>query len=216
MVRGRNIPKFFSLSNRPTDRLSPPCFPPHQLRLLDSVDESLRHPVEEVQAKAVAACRAFTKAYFGQGASRTFFYFFPCFVAVRDTSSSHHMHPPTYTTTTTTAPSERLQARVVDKYLGAVLADDNVAVTRGFTLALGALPARLLRPSVDPILAALDEMARPDRCVGLGIFCGVLYMDGPTDARAHCLLTPTPQPTLHKTTTAAWATSPTPRRGATP
>lgn len=54
---------------------------------------------------------------------------------------------------------------MVDKYLATVLADDNVAVTRGFTLALGALPARLLRPSVDAVLAVLDEMARPDRCV---------------------------------------------------
>lgn len=92
---------------------------------------------------------------------------------MRDTSSSHHIP---LKTNTTTAPSERLQARVVDKYLGAVLADDNVAVTRGFTLALGALPARLLRPSVDAILAALDEMARPDRCVGLGIVHG--WADG--------------------------------------
>ena len=56
---------------------------------------------------------------------------------------------------------------MVDKYLATVLSDDNVAVTRGFILALGALPPRLLRPSVDQILAAFDEMARPDRCVDL-------------------------------------------------
>jgi hypothetical protein len=67
--------------------------------------------------------------------------------------------------THTTAPSERLQARIVDKYLQLALTDDNVAVTRGFTLALGVLPPRILRPSVDPILAAFDELAMPERYV---------------------------------------------------
>jgi hypothetical protein len=35
-----------------------------QLRLLDSIDESLKHAMEPVQLQAVAALRAFTRAYF--------------------------------------------------------------------------------------------------------------------------------------------------------
>ena len=104
-----------------------------QLRLLDSIDENLRHPVEDVQSQAVAAMRAFALAYFGGGDA---------------------------------APSARLQARVVDKYRALIDTDDNVAVTRGFVRALGALPARLLRPSLDAILGSLDGLTQPLRLVG--------------------------------------------------
>lgn len=38
-----------------------------QLRLLDSVDDCLKHPIEETQTKAVAAVKAFTAVYFPVG-----------------------------------------------------------------------------------------------------------------------------------------------------
>ncbi|CAN0524216.1 unnamed protein product, partial [Laminaria digitata] len=39
----------------------------NQLRLLDSVDESLRHPVESVQISATAAVKAVLKNWFPVG-----------------------------------------------------------------------------------------------------------------------------------------------------
>jgi hypothetical protein len=37
------------------------------LRLLDSIEESLRHPIEETQLKAVSAIKALTHEYFPVG-----------------------------------------------------------------------------------------------------------------------------------------------------
>lgn len=104
-----------------------------QLRLLDSLDENLRHPADAVRAHAVAAIRAFTHAYFGRGMDE---------------------------------PSARLQARVVDKYRRLVETDENVAVTRGFLRALGALPARLLFPSFPALLDTIETQLAPNRRVG--------------------------------------------------
>ena len=123
-----------------------------QLRLLDSVDENLRHPVEEVQEGAVAAVRAFTRSYFGGGGGGE------RGRAGERGGGGEEGRPST--------PSARLQARVVDKYRGLVEKDENVAVTRGFVRALGALPARLLLPSLDLILGSLEELAREGRKVG--------------------------------------------------
>lgn len=66
-------------------------------------------------------------------------------------------------------PSERLQNRVVDKFIVQLRTSPNVAVTRGYALALGFLPAKLIAPSVgvlDNIFVALRETARPDSKVG--------------------------------------------------
>lgn len=43
------------------------CVCVSQLRLLDSIEESLRHPIEETQLKAVSAIKAFTHEYFPVG-----------------------------------------------------------------------------------------------------------------------------------------------------
>lgn len=56
------------------------------------------------------------------------------------------------------APSERLQKLTVLKYVEGVLHDGNASVTRGYALALGALPVRLLASPVgrvDEVLACL-------------------------------------------------------------
>lgn len=45
----------------------PPCAQTPQLRLLDSIDESLRHPVEDVQLSAKEALRAVLKNWFPVG-----------------------------------------------------------------------------------------------------------------------------------------------------
>ena len=66
-------------------------------------------------------------------------------------------------------PSERLQQRVVNKYAKEVKTSLNPAATRGFTMALGNLPAKLLAPSsnvLDISLSCLCRASRPDAKVG--------------------------------------------------
>ncbi len=66
-------------------------------------------------------------------------------------------------------PSTRLQKRVVDKYISIVETEDNPAATRGFSLALGALPAKLLAPTsqvLDSVLHCLCGASRKDSLVG--------------------------------------------------
>ncbi len=66
-------------------------------------------------------------------------------------------------------PSSRLQARVVDKYISQVQTEDNPAATRGFSLALGHLPAKLLAPScevLDSVLSCLCDASRKESLVG--------------------------------------------------
>lgn len=66
-------------------------------------------------------------------------------------------------------PSERLQKRVIDKYVKQVKTSINPAVTRGFSMALGRLPAKLLAPSskvLDQSLGCLCRSSRPEATVG--------------------------------------------------
>ena len=66
-------------------------------------------------------------------------------------------------------PSDRLQKRVVEKYVKQVVTSVNPAATRGFALALGVLPAKLLAPStmvLDTVLSCLCRASRVDAKVG--------------------------------------------------
>ncbi|CAJ1936513.1 unnamed protein product [Cylindrotheca closterium] len=66
-------------------------------------------------------------------------------------------------------PSDRLQKRVFDKYVKEVKTSINPAVTRGFALALGHLPPKLLAPSeklLTTVLSTLCKISRPDATVG--------------------------------------------------
>ncbi len=66
-------------------------------------------------------------------------------------------------------PSERLQSRVVDKYISIVKSEDNPAATRGFSLALGHLPGKLLAPSeqvLDSVLDCLIHASKKSTLVG--------------------------------------------------
>ena len=66
-------------------------------------------------------------------------------------------------------PSDRLQKRVVDKYVKELQTSINPAATRGFSMALGRLPAKLLAPSskvLDLSLENLCQFSRPDATVG--------------------------------------------------
>ena len=66
-------------------------------------------------------------------------------------------------------PSDRLQKRVVDKYIDLVDKSDHPGESRGYALGLGALPAKLLAPSrnvLANVLECLCKAARFDACVG--------------------------------------------------
>ena len=62
-------------------------------------------------------------------------------------------------------PSDRLQNRVVDKFVKQLRTSQNVAATRGYALAIGYLPAKLVAPSnavLGRVFVALRETAKPD------------------------------------------------------
>ena len=66
-------------------------------------------------------------------------------------------------------PSERLQKRVVDKFIGQATQSDNPSVTRGYCLALGSLPVKLIAPNdavLSSVLGCLYRVARPAALVG--------------------------------------------------
>ena len=66
-------------------------------------------------------------------------------------------------------PSDRLQKRVIDKYVHQIQTSLNPAATRGFSMALGRLPAKLLAPSsrnLDFVLDCLCRMSSPDAMIG--------------------------------------------------
>ena len=66
-------------------------------------------------------------------------------------------------------PSARLQSRVVDKYTKTARTNINPAATRGFSLALGCLPAKILAPSskvLDMTLSCLCRISHPRATVG--------------------------------------------------
>jgi len=109
-----------------------------QVRLLDSIDDSIKHPSSDVQNTAVSALRALMNSYFPVNKE-------------------------------TNIPSSRLQNRVVIKYITIVKTDDNPAATRGFSLALGCLPAKLLAWSMgvlEDVLQCLCDTSKPVAKVG--------------------------------------------------
>jgi hypothetical protein len=66
-------------------------------------------------------------------------------------------------------PSARLQNRVVDKYTKTVRTSINPAATRGFSLALGSLPAKIVAPSskvLDMTLSCLSRISHPHAKIG--------------------------------------------------
>ena len=75
-------------------------------------------------------------------------------------------------------PSTRLQNRVVDKYVSIVRTEDNAAATRGFSLALGVLPAKLLAPThevLDSVLECLCYALAKESLVGGEGEAGAMY-----------------------------------------
>lgn len=78
-------------------------------------------------------------------------------------------------------PSDRLQKRVVDKYIALVLKSKHPAETRGYALALGSLPKKLLAPSkgvLDAVLSCLYRKSRHTSKVG---------REGDAETRRNCL-----------------------------
>ncbi|GLI66672.1 hypothetical protein VaNZ11_010602, partial [Volvox africanus] len=96
-------------------------------KVLEALDENLRHPQQYIQAGAVAAVRAYAKAYL-----------------INDPRAA-----------------ATFRTRYLDAYLTR-LHDANVAVRRGYSLALGSLPAQLLRPVLEEAVDALVDGCIPE------------------------------------------------------
>ncbi|GIL68790.1 hypothetical protein Vafri_22026 [Volvox africanus] len=96
-------------------------------KVLEALDENLRHPQQYIQAGAVAAVRAYAKAYL-----------------INDPRAA-----------------AAFRTRYLDAYLTR-LHDANVAVRRGYSLALGSLPAQLLRPVLEEAVDALVDGCVPE------------------------------------------------------
>jgi hypothetical protein len=66
-------------------------------------------------------------------------------------------------------PSDRLQKRVVDQFIEKSRSSDNPAITRGYALALGYLPAKLIAPSKAVLARVIDclrNISNPSALVG--------------------------------------------------
>ncbi|GIM10820.1 hypothetical protein Vretimale_14435, partial [Volvox reticuliferus] len=96
-------------------------------KVLEALDENLRHPQQYIQKGAVAAVRSYAKAYL-----------------VNDPRAA-----------------AAFRTRYLDAYLTR-LHDANVAVRRGYSLALGSLPAQLLRPVLEEAIDALVDGCVPE------------------------------------------------------
>jgi tubulin-specific chaperone D len=57
-------------------------------------------------------------------------------------------------------PSQRLQQRVVTKFIETIRSTVNPAVARGYALALGHLPDKLVCPTMEVLLSILDCLTR--------------------------------------------------------
>jgi hypothetical protein len=79
-------------------------------------------------------------------------------------------------------PSQRLQTRVVDKFVSIVAKSDNPAVTRGYALALGYLPAKLLAPNHNTLSSVLDSLSMSAR------HDAIVSGDGNAESRRNALL----------------------------
>ena len=141
--------------------------------LIEFLNENLRNPIEYIQTAAVDALRELTWSYFAFHTNRV--------SKLQEMPSGQDSEVGT-TSGDVDAESTRLntgavnpailqkvQKLTIETYLAALNTEDNVAVTRGYCLALGALPPRLLcapTGQLDKVFNALSKMAEKDRKIG--------------------------------------------------
>jgi len=107
-----------------------------QVRLLDTLDDCIKHPLETISLSAIAGLRSLLDIYFPVAS---------------------------------TGPSDRLYKRVVEKYMNVMKNEDNAAATRGFALALGVLPRKLVAfntASLTSVVSTLCMCSAEDYKVG--------------------------------------------------
>eukprot|EP01083_Nonionella_stella_P092354 258519_1 len=93
------------------------------LRLQESLDENVKHPMDEINSAAISALRQFSRRYH-------------------------------------TVIADKCQDRIVSRFIKSVSTDQNPAVTRGFSLALGVLPKEILLPQLGLIVSTLVAATR--------------------------------------------------------
>ena len=125
-------------------RVALPMTPAQHAKVLEALDENLRHPQQYIQGAAVEALRHYTR------------WAHPLTINI-------HPLPPQPCLTPFSASAPPLRAYVLsesdaasfrEKHLNGYLTrlhDPNVAVRRGFASALGALPALLLGPRAEQV-----------------------------------------------------------------
>jgi hypothetical protein len=180
-----------------------------QVTLLDSLDDSVKHPLEKISVAAVAGLRELTRAYVAgeraserkekrEGPARANCLWGASSEALMQRSAKWatalhsrrsrclEPHPLAtlrrYFPVSSTGPSARLHARVTEKYLNIVLSEDNAAATRGFSLALGALPSKLIAfktEELDKVVRGLCAAAGADFKVG---------EEGDAETRRNCVV----------------------------
>uniref|UniRef100_A0A7S2WC38 Tubulin-specific chaperone D n=1 Tax=Mucochytrium quahogii TaxID=96639 RepID=A0A7S2WC38_9STRA len=141
-----------------------------QLRLLDSIDESLKHPKDEVKNAAVDALRALSTEYFGPNTKRDDGA--DVFSSNEDVEGLVLSHGRPLLPQSLQPVRQEILDRLVYKYCLALETNDpNPAVRRGCALALGALPARFLAAtpnSLERVVKALVGASKlgddPDLC----------------------------------------------------
>ncbi|KAG2446099.1 hypothetical protein HXX76_000699 [Chlamydomonas incerta] len=127
--------------------------PQQHAKVLEALDENLRHPQQYIQSGAVAAVRAYARAYLSHDARA----------------------------------AAAFRTKYQDGYLSR-LHDPNVAVRRGYSLALGSLPRELLEPVLEEAVEALVDGCVPEEdpderdvdsrvnCTrGLGLLIATMY-----------------------------------------
>jgi len=130
-----------------------------QLRLLDSIEESMKHPKDEVKDAAVAALAALTSNYFGCDSTLDdgldVLYTDPSQADRFKERPLEQMKPPVLAT---------VVERIVFSYCSSLeQPDPNPAVRRGCSLALGVLPARFVAASgetLDRVVNALIKTTK--------------------------------------------------------
>lgn len=87
----------------------------------------------------------------------------------KDACAALHQLMTVYFPVGSQGPSDRLQARVVDKFLDLCQTSTNPAATRGYTMALGFLPNKLIAPNgnvLHRVLSCLVQSSHHDSIVG--------------------------------------------------
>ena len=140
-----------------------------KFKFVDLLNDNIRQPYESVQKAAVSAMRCILFVYFHKNSSIT--------DTTKHDAQDVLLAPPVVETCDTpiAAPAtstveERVRNMTLTKYMEGLLKEDNVAVTRGYALALGALPVGFVVKPAGTFQSIISCLKRVTDCTFL--VCG--------------------------------------------